>query len=313
MRYLILGILMLRRMTANELRRVVRANITHSHPDSPGAIQSALRRLRADGLVAVDEVSEDGRTVKYYTVTDDGRRAFTTWVCKPANMNREKTTELGQLLFMGLTVAERRLPLVDAVIADLEKQVAYLRAARERIVADGEEAGDGGSGEAGGKTGDDGGATGEAAAPAEAGGTGGASSDDSASSENDAPADAEAAMPAGSDARADADGAVAPPSADRGDDGEDEREPGEAGEAGAAPEESEDRENQSLDSGNADADEATEAAPSSEEENSKPANRPGDSDIRAYELLTVEFGLASTTFNLEWFRETRRRIAAGEL
>lgn len=123
---IILGLLMLKRLTVYELRSLIRGNFQSICSDSLGSIQAAIKKLMTSQMVTCSEHVEKGINKKRYSITDAGRKALMDWLQTPADMAASKNMEIGKLLFMGLVPADKRLPLIDAIILNLETELSGL-------------------------------------------------------------------------------------------------------------------------------------------------------------------------------------------
>lgn len=134
---IILCILMLQRLTVYEIRGIIKKNFTSMCSDSMGSIQAAIKKLLAAGMVTCSEYVEKSVNKKRYSITNAGRKALTDWLQTPADLADGKNMELGKLLFMGLVPAEKRLPLVDEMIAGLEKELSFLLDVQDSVAENG--------------------------------------------------------------------------------------------------------------------------------------------------------------------------------
>jgi len=123
---LILGLLVLQRLTVYELRAIIRKNFQSMCSDSLGGIQSAVKKLLEAGLVTVMEYVEKGVNKRQYSITDKGRAEFLEWIQIPADISNSKNMELGKLMFMGMLPVETRTPLIEDIIDLLEGHLADL-------------------------------------------------------------------------------------------------------------------------------------------------------------------------------------------
>lgn len=126
MEKIILGILMLKRLTAYEIRNIIRKNFKSMCSDSLGSIQVAMKKLLAGQLVVCSEFVEKSVNKKQYCITDAGREVFMLWLKTPADISKTKNMELGKLLFMGLVPAEEKSDLLDEIIVLLKKELSEL-------------------------------------------------------------------------------------------------------------------------------------------------------------------------------------------
>ena len=134
MNNIILGILMMRRMTAYELRSVIGEHFQSMCSDSLGSIQAALKKLLQSGYVTYDEVTENGRFKKRYAITKEGRQSLIQWIKVPIDMGKTKNMDLGKFLFMGLVSKEEQTYLIDKLIASLQEDYVTLQEIKERLM-----------------------------------------------------------------------------------------------------------------------------------------------------------------------------------
>ena len=123
---IILGLLMLQRLTVYEIRNIIGKNFQPMCSDSMGSIQAAMKKLLVAGMVTFTEYVENGVNKKRYSITNAGREAFSEWIKTPADLSIGKNMELGKLLFMGLAPAGQRLSLLDEMIEKLEAELSFL-------------------------------------------------------------------------------------------------------------------------------------------------------------------------------------------
>ena len=130
---IILGILMLHRMTAYELRNVIRNNFKSMCSDSLGSIQTALKKLLMSKMVTFEELVEKGVNKKRYSITDVGQKKLIEWISVPIDMSKTKNLDIGKLLFMGYISKNEQKNLIDKIIHSLEKEYTSLKKLRESI------------------------------------------------------------------------------------------------------------------------------------------------------------------------------------
>lgn len=123
---IILGILMLKRLTVYEIRNIIKENFQAMCSDSLGSIQAAIKKLFAAQMITYSEYVEKSVNKKQYSITDKGRKEFLDWLYIPADMSKSKNMELGKLLFMGIVPLEKRLLLIDEIICLLGKELTEL-------------------------------------------------------------------------------------------------------------------------------------------------------------------------------------------
>lgn len=135
---IILGILMMRRMTAYDLRQVIGDNFQSMCSDSLGSIQAALKKLLDAEFVTYEEAIENGRLKKRYAITKSGRCSLIDWVKVPIDMGKTKNIDLGKFLFMGLVSREEQVLLLDQLIASLEEEYQQLQKTKDMLSPDSE-------------------------------------------------------------------------------------------------------------------------------------------------------------------------------
>ena len=133
---IILGILMLHRMTAYELRNVIRNNFKSMCSDSLGSIQAALKKLFMSEMVTFEELVEKGVNKKRYSITETGREALIEWIKIPINTSKTKNYDFGKLFFMGYVSKKDQKTLIDKIIISMEEEYEALKKLKESIDAD---------------------------------------------------------------------------------------------------------------------------------------------------------------------------------
>ena len=133
---IILGILMLRRMTSYEIRNIIKNNFKSMCSDSLGSIQAALKKLSEMKMVTYEELVEKGVNKKRYAITDVGQEALIEWIKIPVDTSKTKNLDFGKLLFMGYVSKSDRKKLIDKIILSLESEYAELKKLKESIVAE---------------------------------------------------------------------------------------------------------------------------------------------------------------------------------
>lgn len=123
---IILGILILKRLTIYEIRNIISKNFKSMCSDSLGSIQAAIKKLLGEQMVTCSEFVEKSVNKKQYAITDLGRQAFMEWLKTPMDMSKTKNMDLGKLLLMGLVPAEERSYLLGELIVMLKKELSGL-------------------------------------------------------------------------------------------------------------------------------------------------------------------------------------------
>ncbi|EFE92539.1 hypothetical protein GCWU000341_00418 [Oribacterium sp. oral taxon 078 str. F0262] len=136
---IILGILMLHRMTAYEMKNVIKNSFKSMCSDSLGSIQAALKRLFEREMVTFEEVVENGVNKKRYAITEAGQKELLEWLKIPIDTSKTRNADLAKLLFMGYVSKKEREILIDKIILSLEEEYRSLLQLRESIDIHGEQ------------------------------------------------------------------------------------------------------------------------------------------------------------------------------
>ena len=130
---IILGILMLHRMTAYELRNFIKNNFKSMYSDSLGSIQAALKKLFEFEMVTFEELVEKGVNKKRYSITETGQEALIEWIKIPINTSKTKNYDFGKLFFMGYVSKKDQKTLIDKIIISMEEEYEALKKLKESI------------------------------------------------------------------------------------------------------------------------------------------------------------------------------------
>ena len=130
---IIIGILMLRRMTSYELRNTIRDNFKSMCSDSLGSIQAALKKLLSLKMVSFEELVEKGVNKKRYAITDAGEKILMEWIKIPIDISKTKNIDAGKLLFMGYISKSEQKNLINKIILSLEEEYTALKNLKESI------------------------------------------------------------------------------------------------------------------------------------------------------------------------------------
>ncbi len=134
METLIMGMLMLKKMTLYEMRKHFEQNFTSMSSSSMGSIQAAMKKLHQRGMVRFDEYVENGVNKKRYEITTSGRDHFLATISTPM-IHKERSMELAKLFFMGMVETSKRPELLTAYIEELGKELAFLHGVKQRVGA----------------------------------------------------------------------------------------------------------------------------------------------------------------------------------
>ncbi|MCC0641995.1 MULTISPECIES: PadR family transcriptional regulator [unclassified Clostridioides] len=119
---IILGLLMLKKLTIYELRSIIEMNFTSMCSNSMGSIQAAIKKLLEKKMIVYEEFVENSVNKKFYSLTDAGKACFLEWVEMSMVAGKVKDMELSKLFFMGFVPTQKRLSLIQSYIVDLKKE-----------------------------------------------------------------------------------------------------------------------------------------------------------------------------------------------
>ncbi|MDH6364405.1 PadR family transcriptional regulator AphA [Enterococcus sp. PF1-24] len=123
---IILGILMMKKATIYEMRKLIDSHFTNISSNSLGSIQAAIKKLIAKDYIVFEEFVENSINKKKYAITESGRDYFLASVKTPM-LYKEKNMELSKFFFMGFVGEKEWLGLIDVYIAELKSQLSKLK------------------------------------------------------------------------------------------------------------------------------------------------------------------------------------------
>lgn len=126
MEYVILGLLLLKPMTAYEISGFIRKNLALICSGSAGSVQVALKKLMNSEAVTVEELLENSVNKKVYTITDAGKAEFLSWVQSPMQTAKVKNMELSKLFFLGFAASNERKTSIKNYIEQLRETQSVL-------------------------------------------------------------------------------------------------------------------------------------------------------------------------------------------
>lgn len=123
---IILGLLLLSSRTIYQLRERIDKGLNMMYSSSMGSIQAAIKKLLNCGYVQYEEVIENGKYKKIYSITDSGKQSFNEWITTPLNVQSIKNPELAKLYFLGFATKERSEAGIQEYISQLIEQYDVL-------------------------------------------------------------------------------------------------------------------------------------------------------------------------------------------
>jgi DNA-binding PadR family transcriptional regulator len=131
--FVILGLLMIRQLTQYDIKNALQQKISPFFSASLGSIQAALKKLESNGHVDLEEVTENGRRKKIYSLNPLGRQYFMDWMRSAIAPNRLEQDVTTRLFFLGHMLPQDRQAIIEAVVAHLEVSVHSFEAAQEEV------------------------------------------------------------------------------------------------------------------------------------------------------------------------------------
>lgn len=101
MENIILGLLLLQSRTIYQLRKRINEGLNLMYSCSMGSIQAAIKKLLKNGYITSNEISENGKLKKFYSITDSGKNYFDSWLISPIDSYAAKNPELSKIYFLG--------------------------------------------------------------------------------------------------------------------------------------------------------------------------------------------------------------------
>ena len=123
---IILGLLLLSSRTIYQLHERIDKGLNMMYSSSMGSIQAAIKKLLNCGYIQYEEIVENGKYKKIYSITDSGKQHFIDWVSTPMEIQNSRNPELAKLYFMGFSTIEKREAGLHKYISKLKEQYDVL-------------------------------------------------------------------------------------------------------------------------------------------------------------------------------------------
>jgi DNA-binding PadR family transcriptional regulator len=102
MENVVLGLLIIQSLTLYELNQAFKQGISMFYSASYGSLQAAVKNLLQKEMVVFEEKVDRGRNKKVYSITENGRAAFYTWMLADTPVSKLEVTALSKIYFLGL-------------------------------------------------------------------------------------------------------------------------------------------------------------------------------------------------------------------
>ncbi len=105
---IILGLLLMCNRTIYQLRQRIDKGINLMYSSSMRSIQAAIKKLLNCGFIGYEEIVDNGKYKKVYSITESGRQHFFGWINAPIEEQSPKSPELAKVYFMGFSDKKNR-------------------------------------------------------------------------------------------------------------------------------------------------------------------------------------------------------------
>lgn len=123
---IILGLLILESRTIYQLKDRINKGLNLMYSGSLGSMQAALKKLLNNDYITFEEIVENGKYKKVYSITESGKNAFFKWVNSPMENQNPKNPELAKIYFMGFSDKQNREKNIREHLSYLKEQLAVL-------------------------------------------------------------------------------------------------------------------------------------------------------------------------------------------
>ncbi|MFD0695632.1 helix-turn-helix transcriptional regulator [Paenibacillus sp. GCM10027628] len=124
----ILGILMKQSRSGYDIKHLLESVFSYFYNASYGTIYPTLSKLEKDGLITKESVLQEGRPNKnIYSITDEGRKHFRTYMYSPMQANEFKSDAMIRLFFGEFVEPEVIIGYLELGIEKTKETLARLR------------------------------------------------------------------------------------------------------------------------------------------------------------------------------------------
>ena len=124
---IILGLLLLHSRTIYQLRERISQGLNLMYSSSMGSIQAAVKKLLNYEYISYEEVVENGKYKKVYSITENGKLYFFEWINSPLEIQNVRNPELAKIYFMGFSDKKIREANIEEYLSHLTKQYNALK------------------------------------------------------------------------------------------------------------------------------------------------------------------------------------------
>ncbi len=123
---IILGLLLLHSRTIYQLRERISQGLNLMYSSSMGSIQAAVKKLLSYEYICFEEVVENGKYKKVYSITESGKLYFFKWINSPFEIQNIRNPELAKIYFMGFSDKKIREANIEEYLLYLTEQYSVL-------------------------------------------------------------------------------------------------------------------------------------------------------------------------------------------
>ncbi len=120
--FIILGFLMTRNMTGYDIKQTMSISTSNFMDASFGSIYPCLKRLVQKKLICLEEITTNGKLKKIYSITEQGKEEFMTWLKSPIEVSKTSTASaLSKIFFFDNLDNEEITNSINTYIEDLTR------------------------------------------------------------------------------------------------------------------------------------------------------------------------------------------------
>lgn len=123
---IVLGLLLSCSRTIYQLRERINKGLNLMYSSSMGSIQAAVKKLLKCGYISYEEIVENGKYKKIYSITENGKLHFFDWINSPIEPQGSKNPELAKVYFMGFSDMKYREASIKRHLLYLNEQYCAL-------------------------------------------------------------------------------------------------------------------------------------------------------------------------------------------
>ena len=131
---ILLGFLMSGPKTGYEIKKLMETSTDFFFSTSFGSIYPAFKKLEKAGLVKVNEMQENGKLKKKYTINQSGKKDFTLWLETSPEISRIRDEALLKIFFHSHISTEAREIQLNEYLVKLQAQIEKLSSLWDKLL-----------------------------------------------------------------------------------------------------------------------------------------------------------------------------------